>query len=70
MEDNGRMKQICDDRAWLGSEIQNKQDLWKTHLSAELIEDLAKEEHPDVAEIQKLVTVAGYIEDRLSGKYT
>ena len=37
---------------------------------AELIEDLAKEEHPDVAEIQKLVTVAGYIEDRLSGKYT
>jgi hypothetical protein len=40
MEDNGRMKQICDDRAWLGSEIQNKQDLWKTHLSAELIEDL------------------------------
>ena len=40
MEDNGRMKQICDDRAWLGSEIQNKQDLWKTHLSKELIEDL------------------------------
>ena len=37
---------------------------------AELIEDLAKEEHPDVAEIQKLVTVAGYIEDRLKGKYT
>jgi len=37
---------------------------------AELIEDLAKEEHPDVAEIQKLVTVAGYIQDRLSGKYT
>lgn len=37
---------------------------------AELIEDLGKEEHPDVAEIQKLVTVAGYLDDRLSGKYT
>jgi len=37
---------------------------------AELIEDLGKEEVPDVAEIQKLVTVAGYLEDRLAGKYT
>ena len=37
---------------------------------AELIEDLGKEEVPDVAEIQKLVTVAGYLEDRLKGKYT
>ena len=37
---------------------------------AELVEELGKEEHPDVAEIQKLVTVAGYIEDRLKGKYT
>ena len=37
---------------------------------AELIEDLGKEEHPDVAEIQTLVTVAGYLDDRLSGKYT
>lgn len=37
---------------------------------AELIEDLGKEEDPDVAEIQKLVTVAGYLDDRLSGKYT
>ena len=37
---------------------------------AELIEDLAKEEHPDTVEIQKLVTVAGYLDDRLSGKYT
>ena len=36
---------------------------------AELIEDLGKEEYPDVAEIQKLVTVAGYLEDRLAGKY-
>lgn len=37
---------------------------------AELVEELGKEEHPDVAEIQKLVTVAGYLEDRLKGKYT
>ena len=37
---------------------------------AELIEDLGKEDHPDVSEIQKLVTVVEYIDDRLQGKYT
>lgn len=37
---------------------------------AELVEQLGKEEVPDVAEIQKLVTVAGYLDDRLKGKYT
>ena len=37
---------------------------------AELVEQLGKEDVPDVAEIQKLVTVAGYLEDRLKGKYT
>ena len=37
---------------------------------AELVEKLGKEDVPDVAEIQKLVTVAGYLEDRLKGKYT
>ncbi len=36
---------------------------------AELIEDLGKEEHPDVSEIKKLVTVVEYIDDRLKGKY-
>ena len=36
---------------------------------AELVEKLGKAEHPDVAEIQKLVTVAGYLEDRIAGKY-
>ena len=37
---------------------------------AELVEELGKADVPDVAEIQKLVTVAGYLEDRLKGKYT
>ena len=37
---------------------------------AELVEQLGKEDVPDVAEIQKLVTVAGYLDDRLKGKYT
>ena len=36
---------------------------------AELVEELGKQEVPDVAEIQKLVTVAGYLEDRIAGKY-
>ena len=36
---------------------------------AELIEDLGKEENPDVSEIKKLVTVVEYIDDRLKGKY-
>ena len=31
---------------------------------AELVEQLGKEDVADVAEIQKLVTVAGYLEDR------
>jgi hypothetical protein len=34
------MKQIYDNRSWLGSELQDRQDLWKTHLSLELIDDL------------------------------
>lgn len=37
---------------------------------AELIEDLGKEEDPNVAEIQKLVTVVEYLDDRLQGKYS
>jgi hypothetical protein len=34
------MKQIYDNRSWLGSELQDRQDLWKTFLSLELIDDL------------------------------
>jgi hypothetical protein len=34
------MKQIYDNRSWLGSELQDRQDLWKTYLSLELIDDL------------------------------
>jgi hypothetical protein len=30
---------------------------------------MGQEVHPDVAEIQKLVTVAGYLEERIAGKY-
>ena len=37
---------------------------------AELVEELGKADVPDTVEIQKLVTVAGYLDDRLSGKYT
>ena len=34
------MKQIYDNRSWLGSDLQDRQDLWKTYLSLELIDDL------------------------------
>ena len=34
------MKQIYDNRSWLGSELQDRQDLWKTFLSLEEIDDL------------------------------
>jgi len=34
------MKQIYDNRSWLGSELQDRQDLWKTYLSLEEIDDL------------------------------
>ena len=34
------MKKMYDNRSWLGSELQDKQTLWKSHLSLELIEDL------------------------------
>ena len=34
------MKQIYDNRSWLGSDLQDRQDLWKTFLSLELIDDL------------------------------
>ena len=35
----------------------------------DLVEEMGQEVHPDVAEIQKLVTVAGYLEERIAGKY-
>jgi hypothetical protein len=35
----------------------------------DLVEEMGQEEHPDVAKIQELVTVVGYLEDRIAGKY-
>ena len=33
------------------------------------VEEMGQETYPDIAEIQKLVTVAGYLEERIAGKY-
>lgn len=34
------MKKIFDNRAWLGSELQKKPDLWESHLSLKFISDI------------------------------
>jgi hypothetical protein len=40
MGNKGVMKKIFDNRAWLGSELQKKPDLWESHLSLKFISDI------------------------------
>ena len=40
MGNKGVMKKIFDNRAWLGSELQKKPNLWESHLSLKFISDI------------------------------
>ncbi len=40
MGNKGVMQKIFDNRAWLGSELQKKPDLWESHLSLKFISDI------------------------------
>lgn len=40
MGNKGVMEKIFDNRAWLGSELQKKPDLWESHLSLKFISDI------------------------------
>lgn len=40
MGNKGVMRKIFDNRAWLGSELQKKTDLWESHLSLKFISDI------------------------------